>query len=274
MVHFFLKFLICLGCLCGISTTSFAIEEKPFVVVIPSYNNSRWYEHNLGSVYAQKYENYRVVFIDDASPDGTGELVRRYVQQCGQEHRTTIVQNTERRGALANVYQGIWLCKPYEIVANLDGDDWMFDEHVLERLNREYADPDVWVTYGQFLYYPCGSAGWAAQVPEEVIATNSFRDNQWTTTAMRTFYAGLFHKIKKEDLLYNGDFYPMAGDLAYMWPILEMAGFHSRFIPDILYVYNLDTPLNDMKKDAALQQRLGLLTRITPRYSPLEKPYD
>jgi len=40
----------------------------------------------------------------------------------------------------------------------------------------------------------------------------------------------------------------MAGDLAYMWPIVEMAGNHSRFISEVLYVYNVVTPLNDIKK--------------------------
>lgn len=258
----------------AITVKSWSLEEKPIVVVIPSYNNRDWFEKNLGSVFAQEYSNYRVIFIDDASPDGTGNLAKHYVESIGQAHRTTIIQNEKRVGALANIYKGIWLCAPHEIVANMDGDDWFFNEYALQRLNREYSNPDVWATYGQFIHYPCGSPGWAAQVPQSVIDSNSFRDEAWTTTALRSFYAGLFHKIKKEDLLYNGAFYPMAGDLAYMWPIVEMAGSHSRFIPDILYVYNLETPINDAKKDRELQWRFGLHTRMRPRYSPVEKPYE
>ncbi len=48
--------------------------EKPFVFIIASYNNSEWYKNNLDSVFAQDYENYRIIYIDDASPDGTGHL--------------------------------------------------------------------------------------------------------------------------------------------------------------------------------------------------------
>ncbi|MES2122369.1 MAG: hypothetical protein V4492_06285, partial [Chlamydiota bacterium] len=155
----------------------------------------------------------------------------------------------------------------------LDGDDWFPHEYVLAKLNEVYADKNVWVTYGQFVYYPCNTPGWAAEVPESIIAQNAFREHTWTTTALRTFYAGLFHKIKKEDLLYEGAFFPMSGDLAYMWPILEMAGFHSRFIPDVLYVYNMDTSINDIKKDPDLQRHLGLITRERKRYQPLKKPY-
>ena len=42
-------------------------EHKPFVIVVPSYNNSSWVEKNLRSIFEQKYDNYRVVYINDAS---------------------------------------------------------------------------------------------------------------------------------------------------------------------------------------------------------------
>lgn len=258
-----------------ISLVSFLYsDEKPFVVVIPSYNNSSCYQNNLDSVFAQNYENYRVIYIDDASTDQTEVLVYEYILEKGQKDRVTFIQNDKRQGSLANIYRAIWLCTPNEIIVNLDGDDWFYDEHVLEKLNTVYADEDVWVTYGQFIYYPSLSPGWAAQVPEEVILHNAFRDHNWTTTALRTFYAGLFHRIDIESLLYNDTFFPMAGDLAYMWPILEMAGTHSRFIPDILYVYNVgDGVLNDMKANRLLQYQLGLETRKKKRYQPVESPY-
>lgn len=247
--------------------------EIPIVVVIPSYNNKQWYQSNLGSVFNQKYENYRVIYIDDASPDGTGELVREYIKELGQEHRVTLIQNQERVGTLANLYAAISQCEPHEVVAQLDGDDWFYHYRVLQKLNEVYSDPEVWVTYGQFIYFPCGSDGWAAQVPESVIETNGFRDYSWVTTALRTFYAGLFHKIKKEDLLYEGTFFQMSSDLAYMWPVVEMAGYHSRFIPDVLYVYNFQTPTNDQKVDRSLQIRLGNCIRSREKYTPMENPY-
>ena len=247
-------------------------EEKAMVVVIPSYNNMPWYKKNLDSVLNQNYSNFRVIIIDDASPDGTGLAIKAYIQEKKEEKRVTFIQNKKRVGALANEYKGIWLCKPSEIVVNLDGDDWLPHEHVLEILNKAYADPHVWVTYGQFVYHT-GDPGWAAQVPASIIEKNEFRDYPWVTTAMRTFYAGLFHKIKKEDLMYEGKFFQMSGDLAYMFPIIEMAGKHSRFIPDVLYVYNISTPINDEKKDATTQLNLGFIIRERKRYEPVSKPY-
>ena len=256
------------------SSITLAASEKPIVVVIPSYKNASWYQHNLDSVFSQSYSNYRVIYIDDASPDGTGALVKAYVQEKHQEGRFTLIQNPSRVGALANLYKAIWMCAPDEIVANLDGDDWFYDDNVLAKLGSVYADPNVWMTYGQFFYYPEGIVGFAQAVPPEVIENNSFREHSRGTTALRTFYAGLFHKINTDDLLYQGKFFPSAWDLAMMWPILEMAGTHSRFIPEVLYVYNIDNPINDFKTDLPLQQNLDRVTRQMPRYCPIEKPYD
>lgn len=249
-------------------------NEKPIVVVIPSYKNKQWYERNLASVFSQNYHNYRVIFIDDASPDGTGKLAKAYIKEKGEEERVTLILNSKRVGALANVYKAIWMCAPHEIVVCLDGDDWLSNDNVFTKLNEIYTREDAWVTYGQFAFYPDGSRGWAYQVPSDIIRNNAFREYQWCTTHLRTFYAGLFHKIKIDDLLYEGEFYPMACDLAIMWPILEMAGTHSRFIPDVLYIYNISTALNDHKVDANFQQELGFHSRRKPKYTPIERPYD
>lgn len=252
---------------------SFLRNERQIVVVIPSFNNKEWFKRNLDSVFSQKYRSYRIIYVDDASTDGTGDQVLTYVAEKKQQHRVKVIKNKRRVGALANTYKAAKLCNPEEIIAILDGDDWFAHPQVLEKLNTIYADPEVWVTYGQFVYYPCGSPGWSAQVPAEVIEKNAFREYSWVTTALRTFYAGLFHKIRKEDLLYEGEFFQMAGDLAYMWPIVEMAGKHSRFIPEVLYVYNVETSINDIKKDPDTQRNLGFVIRERKRYQPVKSPY-
>jgi glycosyltransferase involved in cell wall biosynthesis len=249
------------------------VGYKSFVFIVPSYNNQHYYKRNLDSIFSQTYPNYRIVFIDDASFDGTAELVRAYVTAKNQDFRFILLQNIQQLGSLANIHKGASLCKPHEIIIILDGDDWLFDEKVLEKLNATYADEEVWVTYGQFVYYPSGAPGWAAPLPPEVIANNAFRDHNWTTTHLRSFYAGLCHRIQLKDLMYKGKFFPMAGDLALMWPILEMAGTHSRFIPDCLYVYNTENPINDEKKNKELQSFLGFVTRAKPRYQPVDTPY-
>ena len=56
-------------------------EQKPIVVIIPSYKNAQWYQRNLDSVCFQNYSNYRIIYIDDCSPDGTADLVQSYIDE-------------------------------------------------------------------------------------------------------------------------------------------------------------------------------------------------
>lgn len=251
-------------------STLFFGEEKSIVVIIPSYNNQDWVERNLHSVLTQDYQNFRVIYIDDASTDQTLSLAK----QIASEKKVKFIQNPNRMGALANIYRAVWECDPSDIIVTVDGDDWLYHEGVLQRINDAYSDPSVWITYGQKIEYPTGHPGGAELIPFEVIQNNSFRDFDWVGTHLRTFYAGLFQKIKKKDFLYQGEFFPVAWDLSFMFPMLEMAGFHSRFISDTLYVYNVATPLSDRKLYLEQQRFLDSYIREMPRYQPIETPYE
>ena len=135
------------------------VVERSIVVVIASYNNKDWYKRNLDSVFSQKYTNYRVIYVDDASPDGTGELVEQYIKEHKQEEKFTLLCNQERLGALANQYTAITSCDDMAIIVILDGDDWFAHDQVLAYMNNVYADTNVWLTYGQFKEYPSNKVG-------------------------------------------------------------------------------------------------------------------
>lgn len=259
---FFLLFLV------GTGISGYG-EEKKMVVVIPSYNNQEWYYKNLQSVFLQDYENYRVIYIDDHSTDGTPDLVEHLIKQEGKTGKVTLIKNKTRKGALFNTYVALHSCDPDEIVAILDGDDWFAKTDVLRIINDVYQDPDVWMTYGQFCYYPGGQIGFAREIPFHIISDNQIRYYDWVTTHLKTFYAGLFHKIAFSDFLCGREFYSAAGDLAYTLPIVEMAGRHTRFIADVLYVYNVQTPYNDHKMRLSLQRYFTYLIRRKTPYHPL-----
>lgn len=249
----------------------FYATHKSFVVIIPSYNNIQWCEQNLRSVFGQEYDNYRVIYVNDCSDDGTKERVEQLVDQLGQKHRFMMINNTTRRGAMANWFMAVWLCEPHEVVVSLDGDDWFAHERVLTYLDSVYQDPDVWMTYGQFIIHNNNQIGWCRQVAPEIIEKNKFREDAWVTSHLRTFYAGLFHGIPKEDFMLNGQFYQSAADLAIMYPLLERAGKHSRFISEILYVYNRINPLNDERVNYNLQTNVGMYIRTQKRHQPVER---
>jgi glycosyltransferase involved in cell wall biosynthesis len=253
-----------------LSTMEAHIPEKNIVVVIPSYNNSQWYEQNLDSVFMQEYTNYHVMYIDDVSSDGTANLVEKYLDARRLEQRCTLIRNTTRVGALFNLYRTIHSCPDDSIIVTLDGDDWFKHSHVLRVINEAYHDDNVWLTYGQYEGYPNGRIDMCRDYPEDIKNGNHYREYDWITSHLRTFYAGLFKRISMADLIYHNTFFPVAWDLAMMFPMLEMAAGRIKCIPQVLYVYNIQTPLNDYKLRFFEQVRCDYIIRAKNKYQPID----
>lgn len=243
------------------------INNKKFVIVIPSYNNQTWYKYNLDSVYNQNYKSFRVIYIDDKSTDETYNLVKNYIKTNKRENKTILIKNKNNMGALANHYNAILLSQDDEIIVSLDGDDWFANDNVLQYLNEIYQDPNIWMTYGQFKNWPTNQIGWCKPIPEKVIERNKFREFGFCMAQPRTYYVWLAKKIKKEDLLdKNNNFYKIAGDVALMFPMIEMAGERFKFISDVLCIRNVCNSLNDFKINKEIQKIITRKIRKKEKY--------
>lgn len=248
-------------------------EEKPIIVLITSYNNNHWVAENVISALHQDYTRYRVIYIDDASTDGTADRVEDLVKQDERKIDFTLIRNLERKGALANIYYAIHnFCEDDAIIVSLDGDDWFYDDQVLKKIKAVYSEKEVWITHGTFIEYPFESTNWSVPIPHHIVIRNQFR-NYRCPSHLRTFYSWLFKKIQLEDLLYEGQFFSMAWDQAMMFPMMEMAAERHSFISSILYVYNMVNPLNDNKVNAQLQRDLEAFIRAKPPYKRLLTNY-
>ena len=137
----------------------FPLKNLPFTFVIVGVNNGASVAKTLDSVFSQNYENYRLIYIDDASDDGSFELVRDLIFDSGHLGRVTLVQNEKRLGKLANICRALQTCEDPEIVVVLEGEDWLAHEWVLQKLNTYYADSDLWMTYGQYRDFPTYQLG-------------------------------------------------------------------------------------------------------------------
>lgn len=71
--------------------------ELPMCVIVPTHNNAKnfRYEYNLQSIIHQNYKNFKLVVIDDASDDGTGDLITIFLRKSGlPSSQYHIVRNT------------------------------------------------------------------------------------------------------------------------------------------------------------------------------------
>jgi glycosyltransferase involved in cell wall biosynthesis len=245
-------------------------EQKAFVIVVPSYNNAKWYDKNLASIEEQEYDNYRVIYIDDNSNDGMSEKVQAWIERSPIKEKIEYIRNPVNRGAMYNHYVAIHDCKDAEIIVHLDGDDWLSHPHVLKRLNEIYANPDVWVTYGSHIEYPTYKRGETARaIPGKIKEKGIYRSHRFCASHLRSGYAGLFKRIKLQDLYYDGKLYDAAPDMALMFPVLEMAASHAHFVKEIFYVYNRSNPLNEDKVKFARSQAIDHHIRARNKYEPV-----
>lgn len=254
---------------------SLAFEEKPIVILVTSYNNERWVERNLQSVLIQKYENYRVIYVDDCSKDKTYEKVQQLVEEHKQQHRFTIIHNDERRNAMANFYTAIHSCADNEIVVTLDGDDWFAHDQVLSKINEAYSNNDIWFTYGQYQCFPSGQLGDVNKsFPQYIVDNNMFRKYWYFPVShLRTHYAWLFKLVALKDFLYDDYYYAMTSDKAMLAPMIEMASRgHFMQLNDVLYIYNTSNPISDGAVNVRLQTDLRDYILSQKRYGPLQAP--
>lgn len=282
--YFFISFIFNARLLAGLTVTTEQLAnynppaEKKIVVLIPSHNNAAWYAYNLSSVFGQKYQNFRVIYIDDASTDHTAQLVREYAQKNNHTNKITIIENKERRFKMENMYNAIHQhCLPEEIVFELDGDDWFINENVLNLVNKVYSYYNVWYTYGSLLRWD-KARGFLDKntnycnepFPYDVISKNKYREFGWRFKSPRTFYAWIFQKIKKEDLMDNGKFFDVLSDAAEMMPIFEMAGRRFRIIMSPIYVYNVTGNQHDFAHSKKKQLDALKIINSKPKYELLD----
>ena len=233
------------------------------IILTTAYNCEKYVEKSLFSIMSQRYKDFTCYITDDMSTDNTVSIVHETIKN---DSRFILIENQSKLYQPGN-YDQIINSKNIdddEICVEVDGDDWLSDSNVFTRINEVYKDPNVWMTSGSFKYHD-GRDGFA-NPPTQF---TDIRKQTFTLSHLRTWKSWLWKKIKEVDLRdENGNYWNVAGDLAFMFPMFEMSGEeHYRFMSEINYVYNDTNPLNDHKID------LGLVNEIANKIRGMKK-YD
>ena len=245
------------------------MKENFFSIVIDTYNHEKWIERCLSTCLTQKYNNYEVILADAISKDKTFEIAKTYEQKF---NKLKVYKDEIRIPQVANILWLTKLSKPNSIIVSVDGDDWLKNSKVLKKLNEIYNSDEVWMTYGTYEEYPYRSVSHIYEAyPDDVIKNNSFRNYRWLASHLRTFKRELFLKINEKDFKReDGEWLETAGDLAFMIPMLEMSGSRSRYVSDILYVYNVANIYRDGAVNESGQREREKYVRSKEKYEPLK----
>lgn len=240
-----------------------------FEIIVPVYNSELWIENNINSCLNQNYpKQFFNIHVSDAnSTDGTIQKIKNITS-----NNFKLYEHSRRLFPLENTKFLVNNCKANSICVLVDGDDWLSDTNVLQRLNQEYNDNNLWMTCGAYAHYP-GFVPAPKMVPytEEEIKNKLYKfTNKWPSH-LRTFKKELFLKIKEEDFKNNdGEYYHVSGDVLYTYAMLEMAGEKFKYLSYINYIYNKTNPISDDKLIPEEQVKIAEEIKKKINYSKLE----
>jgi len=251
------------------------MKKNKLIVIVPLYNVEKWIKYCVRSIKAQQYDNYHCYLIDDISTDSTSDIIE---QEISGNDNFTLIKNVDKKYALLNIYDTIAdnNLEDEDIVVLLDGDDWFANPNVLNTVNEAYNSKKCLFTYGSYIEYPSNTIGkFAKQIPNSVIEQSSYRSSEWMSSHLRTFKCKLWNKIHKKDLINSktNKFYKAAWDLAFVFPMLEMAAERALYLNEVLYVYNRQNPLNEDKINHSLQLNEENEIRNKDKYEKLGEEF-
>ena len=235
------------------------------IVLTTTYNCENFVERSLLSIMSQRFKNFTCYITDDMSTDNTVSIIKETIKG---DDRFVLIENTKKMyqpGNYDQVIRGLNIPDD-EVCVEVDGDDWLPNSNVLGFIDDVYKNPDIWMTSGSFKYHD-GRPGFAKK-PHNLL---DIRKQTFTLTHLRTWKSWLWKKIEQSDLMdSNGEYWSVAGDLSFMFPMVEMSGEkHFKFIPEILYVYNESNPLNDHKVNMSVVNNTTSIIRNKKPYKRL-----
>lgn len=107
-------------------------ESEPLVsVFIISYNQKKFIKETLDSVLSQDYPNFEVVISDDASTDGTAEIIDEYSKK---NSRLVKILNKKNLGITKNSNVCLQHCKG-KYIAIMGGDDLLLPHKLSKQVS-------------------------------------------------------------------------------------------------------------------------------------------
>jgi glycosyltransferase involved in cell wall biosynthesis len=224
----------------------------------------------LESIYSQTYKNWVCQVVLDPVGDNTYNKAVKH-----QSDKMKVQLNTTRQYPAGNLLEASKLLDPADddVLIMIDADDWLATPESFSIVVSKYEkNSKLLLTYGTWESYPRADVYKKLNFPYSLEDFKiGVRKVTWRASHLRTCKYKLWKHIKNKDLRdTSGKYFTVAGDLALMFPMLEMAGCdRTEFIPEVLYTYNMETPFNEYKTRAVDQINADQYIRSLQSYEVL-----
>ncbi|MBW3568339.1 MAG: glycosyltransferase [Proteobacteria bacterium] len=153
------------------SGMTFETEASPpdVSIVMPAYNAARDIRESIASVLSQTYSSFELIVVDDASSDGTVEIVKAL---STEDARVRLLENPVNQGVSFSRNRGMNNARGRYLMF-LDSDDAWHDDKVERQVSFMRETANV-VTYMDYLRFDDAEPAdaWPVHAPDRI----AFRD--------------------------------------------------------------------------------------------------
>ena len=228
-----------------------------FVFLTPAFNCREEIRQTLFSFFAQSYDNWRAIIIDDVSDDGTGEYVEDLSKKYDFGDRITVVRREEKFGEVRNTVSEMANIEDDEIVCRVDGGDWVTENDCLNMLNQIYDkhNPSVLWTQHRWAYTDHNISG-----AMDLQKYGDVYSHPWVSSHMKTFRAKNLKHVPEANFFDDeGNWIMIACDQAVFLPMMHMSVVSEEpivFLPRVCYHYSIDLEKPDLfSNERSLKQK-------------------
>jgi glycosyltransferase involved in cell wall biosynthesis len=191
-------------------------------IVIPTSNSAATIRDTLESVFSQTHQDWELIIEDGLSQDDTLSILREYEHRCKGRMR---IFSEKDDGLYDAMNRGIARATG-DVIGILNSDDFYYDEHVLEDINRAMESQPVDCIYGDLKYVSAKNKHrvvriWKGSQHKEGAYMRGWHPAHPTFYARRECYdkLGMFNTSLE-----------VSADFELMLRFIEVAGLRNRYV--------------------------------------------
>lgn len=119
-------------------------------VIVPVYGVEEYIERCAVSLFSQKFDDIEYIFIDDASPDNSIEILKKILKRFeGIEKKIKIISHDRNRGLAAARNTGVSNAAG-DYIMHVDSDDFL-DEDTIDKLYNKATEENAQIVCCDFM---------------------------------------------------------------------------------------------------------------------------
>lgn len=131
-------------------STGIEAEFRPLVsVIVPNYNHAEYLTQRLESIYAQSYDNFEVLLLDDCSSDDSRKVLEDFAARYPE--RTQLLFNETNSGGVFRQWEKGLAAARGDLIWIAESDDWA-SENFLEALVPFFRNEALQLAYARSVF--------------------------------------------------------------------------------------------------------------------------